>query len=218
MVRTEKQHQRLIRLVSIIILVFCSLQLQSHSNGGSDTNDDEGPDQAQRPPRKVDESKGVFYARVRLRDDIRAVNLLFAEVKVFPPEVHHTKWPGTSIEYNDVYLEEVNVKCEIRIRGIEAPSRTPRFSRPHVEVERERSRFDDAVHFLWGLISDSKTPNSRVLILQNPDIYEDTNIIEVDAFVRLGGHELSIAEVLVRDGHAQYGEGWDWGGRIVRKF
>ena len=208
---------RTLKIVSIIVFALVILLSPGIGSGPGDDDETSTP-----PPaaREVDWADGgSFYAYVELRDDIRDAKTFLATVKVYPPEVNLEKWPGVEIKTREAYPEEVNVRTKIQIRGIDVPRRLPTFARPHVFIERERARFDDAVHFVWGLISNSKTPNRRPLILKNPVVGKKDTII-VDCFVIVGGHELDVAAMMVGDGHALYGKDgeYNWGGRLVLRL
>lgn len=198
-------------LALLTIAICCLAMIPMLSQSGSDGTDTDDPP----APPKLKAEGGQFYARVVLRDDILAVNEFFAEIKIHPTD---KRWPGAEIKPREAYSEEVNLKTNIRIRGISVPTILPNPNQPHQYVERERDRFDDAVHFVWGLISDNKTPNARPLILANPTVAKD-GLIEVDMWVMVGGHTLNVAVMLVKDGHARYGNqtDWDWGHRAIQK-
>ena len=207
---------RTLKVVSIIAFVGLILLPSGVGSGPGDSDDGSAPP----PTREVNWSDGgSFYAYVELRDDIRTAKKFLATVKVFPPEAILGKWPGLKLDLNEAEPKELNVRSVIQIRGIDVPSRTPSFAKPHVFVERERDRFDDAVHFLWGLISDNKTPNRRPLILKNPTVGEN-DVIICTVYVIVGGHELDVAAMLAGDGHALYGSDgeYNWGGRLVLRF
>jgi hypothetical protein len=194
-------------------------------SGSSDGEDDGSPPKETKKKNGKLSKNGQFYARVKLRDDVHGINLFFAEVLTFPPENKDPQadkfshWPGVKVDVNEAYPQSVNVRCTIRIRGIDVPTGYPDFERPQIYIERERARFDDGMHFVWGLISDNKSPNNRPLILYNPVVADD-GFIDVDVSVMLGAHELDVAGILTEEAHAMYGKvgEWDWGHRAIRKI
>ena len=209
--------------LALLFSFLCLLMIPmfGQSNGGSDGGDDDNP-----PGKNGDLSKnGRFYARVKLRDDVHEINLFLAEVSTFPHENNDPEldepphWPGVKVNVDEAYPHSVNVRSTIRIRGIDVPTSYPSWERPQIYGERERARFDDGIHFVWGLISDNKTPNNRPLILYNP-VRADDGVIDVDVYVMLGEHELDVAGILTEEGHAMYGKTgeWDWGHRVIRKM
>lgn len=188
-------------LVIILLITFPGDRAEPNGDGSDPV--------ASGPAFDAEAYKGRFFARVELRDDLERVDAFFAEVKVFPAL---SSWPNVKIDTENVF--ETNIRALIHVRGISVPSRMPNRARPHIQVERERRRFDAAIHYLWDIVKNSET-----LILEN--VVEDTEnrVFRCDVAVLLGGQEIDLARMLVTDGHAAYQveeTHWDWGAPNVR--
>ena len=195
----------LIPLVILLILLILSMiaghNLHSASDGETPSPDPEPGSVAAKG------NGGGFYARVHLKDDVRAVNIMYAEVKTLP--AMGKDWPGVQFHKRGIVPAQNNTWNVIQIRNISVPQHIPDHSRPHRQVDRERQRFDEAIDYVRAVVLKSET-----LLLKNPKAIDDV-IIECDVFVHLGGFEMNLAEMLVNDGFALYGKpgDHDWGGR-----
>lgn len=148
---------------------------------------------------------GAFHCHVEIRDDLHTVDAFFGIVETYP--AGDASWPVIETKG---YTAETLGYTLIKVRGLSVPSQFADRSRPLVFAERERTRFDKAMSYVWALISQSET-----LVLRNPEAVEGEGYILCDVAVRIGGHELDLSEMLIADGHARLEGNWDWGARDV---
>lgn len=154
---------------------------------------------------------GEFFARVELQKDHDRVDEFWAEVKVRPNE---GQWPGVVFNEDEGSPDQTSVHMTIKIRGLSVPKQFPMLSRPHIQVERERGRFDAAVKYVWALISNAET-----LILANPEVSNwRTDTIVCDVFVLIGGVRLNLATMMINDDYARPDGKWDWGSREIKEL
>ncbi len=147
---------------------------------------------------------GPFHCAVEIRDDLHTVDAFFGVVETHPAE---GQWPVITTHSHTA--ETLGYKL-IQIRGLSVPSQFSDRTRPLIFAERERRRFDKAMTYVWSLISQSET-----LILRNPEAVKDEGYVICDVSVKVGGHELNLADMLIADGHARPSGNWDWGARHV---
>ena len=148
---------------------------------------------------------GPFHCHVEIRDDLHTVDAFFGIVEAYP--AGDAQWP---VIHTASHTAETLGYTLIRIRGLSVPSQFADRSRPLVFAERERERFDKAMSYVWAFISQSET-----LILHNPEAVEGEGYVVCDVSVKIGGHALDLAEMLIADGHARPAGTWDWGARDV---
>jgi hypothetical protein len=149
---------------------------------------------------------GYFHCHVEIRDDLHQVDAFFGIVEAFPA-VGEASWP---VIHTESHTAETLGYTLIQIRGLSVPSQFADRTRPLIFAERERERFDRAMSYVWALISQSET-----LILRNPEAVEGGGYVVCDVAVKIGGHELDLATMLINDGHARPEGHWDWGARDV---
>ena len=196
-----------IKLLFIIIgvmsiLMVTGLMLEHISASGDDAIMDEMEDAI--PPTEPVKVGGTFHCTVELRDDLHRVNAFFGIVETFPAE---GDWPVITTHSHTA--ETLGYKL-IVVRGLSVPSQFSDRTRPLIFAERERHRFDRAMSYVWSLISQSET-----LILSNPEAVEGEGYVICDVSLKIGGHALDLAEMLIADGHARPEGDWDWGARDV---
>ena len=192
----------LIIIGAMAILTLAGIFLE-HMNASSDGSDP--PPKMDAPPVEPEKSVGFFHAQVEIRDDLHGKGF-FAVVETYPAG-GDGEWPV--IKTVSHTAETLGYKL-IEIRGISMPSQFADRSRPLIFSERERDRFDKAMSFMWALISQCET-----LILSNPVAHPENGTIVCDVAVRIGGHNLDLAHMLIADGHARPAGLWDWGARDV---
>ena len=112
---------------------------------------------------------------------------------------------------------ETNVHSLIRLRGVSIPrsmQEAETRARPHIYVNRERSRFDGAMDYIWSLVKLNKT-----LKVHNPKVVVDDECVECDIEFMIGGQWASLAGTMLYDEHARPlqtdGSVWDWGSHNV---
>ena len=189
----------------LVLLFFNSGPVCQASSDGSEDEPSSSTAVTQEP------QEGQFFARVELRDDLERVDVFVAEVKVHPAIMD---WPGITLTDKGTGVVETNIRAVIRIRGISVPSQFALRTRPHVQVERERARYDAAIHYVWDLVHNAET-----LVLENVQHVPKDKLYLCDVYVNIGGNLLDLADMLIADGHAcslQEAQHWDWGARRVR--
>ena len=190
----------LIIIASMFILTMVGVSIEYISASGDGTEPPEMLD-----PEPVDvvepESFGYFHCHVELLHDLHRVDAFFGIVESFPA-VGEASWPVIRTES---HTAETLGYSLIQIRGISVPTQFADRTRPLIFAERERDRFDRGMAYMWSLISQSET-----LILRNPEATEDGTVL-CDVEVRIGGHDLDLASMLINDGHARPSGDWDWG-------
>ena len=159
---------------------------------------------------------GAFFARVEQQHDIHQPHLFEVEVKVLPAL---GEWPGIGFDVRGS-VTELNLHTWVVIRGITVPSSYTSRERPHQEVEFERRRFDKAMDFVWQMLK-----GQGYVVLENPvwlagkESVSTAGVYACDVFVFVGGMKISLADILVRSGHAKRGKtgDFDWGSpHVVR--
>ena len=188
-----------IGIFSILTIAGISLNYLSASSDGSDPEPE--PVEVVEP----ETTESVFHCSVEIRDDLHQVDAFFAVVEVFPGG----EWPTVETKS---HTAETLAYALIQVRGLSVPSQFTDRTRPLIFSERERARFDKAMSFVWALISQSET-----LLLRNPVAVEGGYVV-CDVFVKIGGHELDLSEMLKADGHARPAGNWDWGARDVHEI
>ena len=181
-----------------VLLLICALCLAS---GGGD--DDASESVATEPDNWV-------YGKIAYRHDLLAPNLYFMALRAYP---------GKPVPLVTGGYATTDVYAVVRLRGIDVP-RALQVSadreRPHDWLANERERWDAAMGYLWKVIS----PN-RTFRVHNLSVVDDTGdrVLEGDLELWLGGQWLSLALLMLNDGHARPmqadGTQWDWGMRTV---
>ena len=192
-------------LASVLASFFVFASLLS---GGVDNSDSDNPYLRSDTPTQP-EASGVFYGKIEYRDEIHSPDLFEAWVRVHPSD----GWPEVELHNN---ISEASVHTWIQMRGISIPKMNTYRNRPHIEVERERQRFDIAVTFLWNLIHAAE-----YIVLENPQLVAqeapNTPIVVCDVYIEIGGTKVDLAKSLVENGHAMYNnqDSIDWGHRNI---
>lgn len=145
-------------------------------------------------------------AEIAHRIDVIDAKTLFVSARAYPG----SGFPNITGGYT-----ETTVACKIQIRGISVPTacQTPESrNRPLAEVRRERSRCENAINYLWGLLSINKK-----LKLLNP-VAVDNMTVECDVQYAQGGEWHDLANALIADEHARPAGDWAWGSRNVKRI
>ena len=142
-------------------------------------------------------------------------------VKIFEKPVnfaddweHQELWPGVQLRDDGIYAYN-----KIRIKGIDTPEMNPkRGDRAPESINLEKKRAVDAKKFLRALITKSNQQKIRNLTVKitNPGPGSFYGRIVADVLVNKDGKEVSVAEELVREGHAveyKRNNPHDWGAK-----
>ena len=195
-------------LASVIVPFFVFASILS---GGVDDVESNNPYLRPSTPTQPASSDGVFYGKIEYRDEIHSPSLFEAWVRVHPSD----GWPEVELHNN---ISEASIHTWIQMRGISIPTMDTYRNRPHVEVERERRRFDTAITFLWNLIHASE-----YIVLENPKLVTDSStkksVVVCDVYIEIGGVKVDLTKALVKNGHAMYNDdkSIDWGHRDIRE-
>ena len=196
----------LVIIAVMSVLTLAGLFIERISASGDGTEPPNMPE-----PEPVDvvepETLGYFHCTVELRDDLHQVDAFFGIVETFPAD---GEWPVITTHSHTA--ETLGYKL-IQVRGLSVPTQFADRQRPLIFAERERERFDKAMSYVWSLISQSET-----LILRDPEAVAGEGYVICDVAVKIGGHELDLAEMLIADGHARPEGDWDWGARDVAEI
>lgn len=107
-----------------------------------------------------------------------------------------------------------DVYVKVKLRGISVPHALQDAqdrNRPHIWLERQRERWDEAMRYIWNIMQPQRT-----FRVGNFKVIKDDELLEADIEFLLGGqwHSLNIA--MMQDEHGRpTGAEWDWGSRIV---
>ena len=196
----------ILAIVIISFLIFASIL-----PGGVDKDGESDNPYLRSKPKTPSSDDGVFYGEIEYRDEIHSPSLFEAWVRVHPSD----GWPEVELHNN---ISEASIHTWIQMRGISIPTMDTYRNRPHVEVERERRRFDEAITFLWNLIHASE-----YVVLENPKLVSRNNgnspIVACNVYIEIGGAKVDLAKALVENGHAMYNDqdSIDWGHRNIRE-
>ena len=144
--------------------------------------------------------EGEWYGRLLQLHDLHGVGAWQAEIKIKP---HQSDFPLTKTTN---LVTQDSIIIPIVIRDIYPPYRDKEWGRPHIEVEAERRRFDEAIDYVWKIISASD-----YFIVKNPKWHEDLCI--VDVYITIAGIRINFADALIEAGHASDNPNVDWGKR-----
>ena len=153
---------------------------------------------------------GWVYGRIEYLHDLIAPNVYFMLLRAHPgqPVPRITGGYATT----DVY-------AYVRLRGVDPPRALQQSQdrhRPHQWLANERAKWDAAMRYVWHVTEPTRT--FRVHNLTVVDAAGD-KVLAGDLEVWLGGQWLSLAYMLLSDGHARPvqadGTEWDWGMETV---
>ncbi len=196
--------QFVIIITAMLVLTLTGLAMQYLAASGDGTEEEPIIDVDVTEP----EVLGYFHCHVEIRDDLHRPDAFFGIVETYPSG--DAQWP---VILTSSHTAETLGYTLIRIRGVSVPSQFADRTRPLIFAERERERFDKAMSYVWALISQSET-----LVLRNPEAVEGEGYVVCDVSVKIGGHELDLAAMLIADGHARPSGNWDWGARDVAEI
>lgn len=207
----RKRRKRTVNLLLVIVLLMGIMTIASVTVSRLSAGEpgDMEPEPVPELKEVVDpQPTGQFFCHVEMIWDLHQVDAFFAIVEAYPGvDGSGVQWPAVETKSDTA---ETLAYTLIQIRGLSVPSQFVDRTLPLAYSERERSRFDKAMRYVWSLISQSET-----LVLRNPEVVEGHGAVVCDVFLRIGGHELNLAEMLKGDGHAKPKGNWQWGARDV---
>lgn len=151
-----------------------------------------------------------IYGKIEYRHDLLAPNLYFMVLRAYP---------GKPVPLVTGGYATTDVYAVVRLRGVDVPRGlqvSADRERPHDWLSNERERWDASMGYLWKVISVNRT-----FRVHNLAVVDDAGdrVLEGDLEVWLGGQWLSLALLMLNDGHARPeqldGTQWDWGMRTV---
>ena len=153
---------------------------------------------------------GSVYGKIAYLHDLRAPNVYFMLLRAHP---------GQPVPLISGGYATTDVYAVVKLRGVSTPralQHSENRERPHDWLANERSRWDAAMRYVWNLTEPNKT--FRVHRLAVIEASGD-KVLEGDLEVWLGGQWLSLAHMMLNDGHARPvqldGSDWDWGQSTV---
>lgn len=193
--------------ITLIAFIFLLLMPFALIGDGPDPDLDQDrivPVPEQKPKKKKKGDEGGFFAEVVYRDDIYNMDFIEARVSIKPTI---QEFPGIKMPRTTVF--DATIAVWLRLRGISVPTNMADRWRPPQEWRLERERADEGVAFLWDVLQ-----SADYLIIRDPEPVREHYVC--DAYVKLGGVELSLVDVLVEAGHARHADPdnvIDWGKR-----
>ena len=190
-------------IIMLVLSAIMSVRLVESSGPGEDA---EPP---VTPIRELPEGEGNWvYGEIEYQHDLLAPNRYFMLLRAHPGA------PVPLIEggyaTTDVYLEVIPRGVDVA-RGMQNKAER---TRPHSFIDRERQRWDKAMHYVWNL-----TQPNRVFRVGNMVVAEADKAIMADMEVLIGGTWHSLALYMIADEHARptqaNGQAWDFGSRNV---
>ena len=150
------------------------------------------------PPKEVVDTGGDAYARILYRDDLINPFRYLLEIKI-PSEFPSIQSKGIQ--------SEMNIHALVRLRGVYSAREKQMVGRfrPHIKIERERSRYNASMTQIWKLLS-----SAEYLILRNIEVDKDIPYSEshteypgftADVYYVVGEVERNLANDLLADGY-----------------
>lgn len=148
---------------------------------------------------------GWVYANIEYIHDVRAPNEYFLKLH---------DHPSGDLGVPDVYggYQTTDVYTIVQLRGVSVPRslhNEENRARPPNILDNERKRWDDAMNYVWNIMEPNKT-----FRVGNMEILQTEEKIKADIEVLLGGHWLSLANLITNDLYARknmHGIEWDFG-------
>ena len=158
------------------------------------------PDPKENGAESSTQIEGEWFGRVLQLHDLHGVNAWEAEIKIKP---HASDFPLTKTTN---LVTQDSIIIPIVIRDIYPPHRDREWGRPHIEVETERRRFNEAIDYVWKIISASD-----YFIVKDPVWHEE--LCFVDVYIEIANTRIDFADALIGVGHASDNPRVDWGKR-----
>ena len=196
----------MIKKLFYIITVFLILTVAS-ALFNLHTADTSGPGDAPPPedmpvPVFEDTPEPVYiFAHLAYKHDVRAIDRYFLEIQ---------DHPGAGIDEIVGGFVATNFHAYVRLRDVSVPTScdtTEAHNRPHIEIDRERERWNEGMDFVQSLLMLNQS-----LRLSNISVEGEVLVCDVQFY--LGGAFHDLATTLSRDGFAKpiiEGYAWNWG-------
>jgi len=189
--------------LAFALLLLASMWFSDSSDDGSAPFPGDEPDEPdaavrENPPLRDISDQGRFYARCLYRDHIDG-DRFFLEIKSVARLAQ--QFPGV---VSEGFEAESNHHAWVKLRGVYAPRKSIERNRhrPHIEVEREQSRYDELQSHVWRIFQSSHTLTlTNILVdtdLRTPEGYPH---FTANIYYRIGGVDRDLAADLIADGY-----------------
>lgn len=179
-----------------VIIMLLSFFISGHAplfSGSDETNGDE------------ELNAGWVYGKIEYEHDVLTPRDYFMLLRAHP----QAKVPHITGGYatTDIYVK-------VRLRGVSVPRDLQVASdrhRPHIYIDRERARWNEAMQFVWNVMQANKT-----FRVGNFKVLKRDELLEADIEFLLGGMWINLASTLINDEIARSPQEdfeWDWGSR-----
>lgn len=185
----------------IIILLSIFIQGGVLIFSGSDDNGEPPTTQSTEP------KNGWVYGKIEYQHDVLTPREYFLLLRAHP----NAKVPNIEGGYatTDVY-------AKVRLRGVSTPRNLQNADdrhRPHIWLERERERWNQAMQYVWSIVQPNKT-----FRVGNFKVLDSDELLEADIEFLLGGMWINLASAMINDEIARTPQEdfeWDWGSRGI---
>ena len=184
----------------LILILSLSVLIQGHAPlyGGSEGTDE---------PEATVLVNGWVYATIEYPHDVLSPRDYFMILRAHPK----AKVPHITGGY-----ATTDIHVKVRLRGVSTPRALQNADtrhRPHIYLQRERQRWNNAMQYVWNIMQPNRTfrvGNFKVLA-------KDAHL-EADIEVLLGGTWINLANTMINDEIARTPQEefqWDWGSRGI---
>ena len=188
--------KRLLYIITILaILTVASVLFDLHI---ADTSEDEVP--LMDEPVAAEETYHIF-AHLEYRHDVRAIDRYLLKIQ---------DHPGEGIDEIVGGFIATDFHAYVRLRDVSVPTScdtSEARSRPHIEIDRERERWNEGMDFVQSLLMLNQS-------LRLSNITVEGEVLVCDVQFYLGGAFHDLTTTLSRDGFAKpviEGYAWNWG-------
>ena len=193
--------KKLLYIISFLtILTVASSLFHLHIADTSGPGDAPPPDDRFPVPEDMPETVYIF-AHLKYKYDVKAIDAYFLEIQ---------DHPGAGIDEIVGGFVATNFHAYVRLRDVSVPTgcdTTEAYSRPHIEIDRERERWAEGMGFVQQLLMLNQS-------LRLSNISVEGEVLVCDVQFSLGGTWHDLATTLSRDGFARPtidGYAWNWG-------
>ena len=187
--------KRLLYIITVlVILTVTSVLFDLHI---ADTSEDEVPLMDE----PAAEETYHIFAHLEYRHDVRAIDRYLLKIQ---------DHPGEGIDEIVGGFIATDFHAYVRLRDVSVPTScdtTEAHNRPHIEIDRERERWNEGMDFVQGLLMLNQS-------LRLSNITVEGEILICDVQFYLGGAWHDLTTTLSRDGFAKpiiEGYAWNWG-------
>lgn len=195
--------KRLITLLFLVVFVSLFQIVLSRLDGTHASSDGTDPPSNTFPDQRTESESEWVYGKIEFVHDILRPDCYFVLLRGHP---------GSPVPLVQGGYATTDVSVTLKLRGVTAPralqTKETR-NRPHLWLQRERQRWDRAMHYVWSVCGPTRT-----FRVHNLKVIEEDKVLEGDVEFLLGGqwHLLAVAMlqdklILPADGKTE----WDFG-------